>query len=365
MGRAGGGSGGGRSGGFSGGGRGSGGFSGGGRGYGGFSGGSVSGGRSRGGGSFGGYQPRPAPPPSRPPMGGSFWGWGWGLPRTRTVIINNGGGGGYGGGPAGGPPPPERQDGCLSVALTAALVVIALCIILVVAGSFDGGGSVSASTVKREALDIDLVNETGYYTDQLGWIVNERQLISGMRDFYHRTGVQPYLYLTERVGGSSSPSAQEIGDYSAQLYDQLFTDEAHFLVVYQEFDGQYMVGYTVGSLAKTILDDEALGIFRDYLDRYYYDDLSDEEFFSTVFQKTGERIMTVTRSPWPIVAGIFGLVLLAAVLCYWWKKHTEQKNKRARQVQELLNTPLTTFGNDANGNGRDDAEDLAEKYQDK
>lgn len=362
MGRAGGGSGGGRSGGFSGGGRSSGGFSGGGRGSGGFSGGYGGGGRSRGGGSFGGYQPRPAPPPSRPPMGGPFWGWGWGLPRTRTVIINNGGGGGYGGGPAGGPPPSDQQNGCLSVALTVALVVIVLCIILVVVGSFDGG-SVSPSTVRREALDIDLVNETGYYTDQLGWIVSQSELVSGMRDFYRRTGVQPYLYLTERINGSASPTVQEIGDFSAQLYDQLFTDEAHFLVVYQESDGQYMVGYTVGSLAKTILDDEALGIFRDYLDRYYTSDLSDEEYFGTVFQKTGERIMTVTKSPWPAVAGIFGVALLAAMFYLWWKKSVEQKNKRAQQVQEMLDTPLTTFGNDLDGNGRDDAEDLAEKYK--
>lgn len=360
MGRAGGG----RSGGFSGGGGRSGGFSGGGGRSGGFSGGSLGGGRSRGGGSFGGYSPRPAPPPPRPGMGG--FGWGWGLPRTRTVIINNGGGGGYGGGPAGAPPPPERRDGCLSVALTAALVVLVLCVILVAAGSFGGGGgSVSASTVKREALDIDLVNETGYYTDELGWIANERALTVGMRDFYKRTGVQPYLYLAERVNGSGSPTAQQLGDYAEQLYSRLFTDEAHFLVVYQEAGGNYTVGYYVGSLAKTILDDEAIGIFRDYLDRYYTSDLSDEEFFSTVFQKTGERIMTVTRSPWPIVAGILGLVLLAAALYLWWKKRTEQKNERARQVQELLNTPLTTFGNDADGNGRDDAEDLAEKYQDK
>ena len=29
----------------------------------------------------------------------------------------------------------------------------------------------------------------------------------------------------------------------------------------------------------------------------------------------------------------------------------------------MLNTPLTTFGNDQDGNGRDDAEDLAEKYE--
>lgn len=363
MGRAGGGR---SGGGFSGGGRGSGGFSGGGRRSGGFSGGigRSGGGHSRGG-SFGGYQPRPAPPPPRPRVGGSFWGWGWGwgLPRTRTVIINNGGGGGYGGPPGG--PQPDRQNGCLSAVLTAAVVVLVLCILLVLIGGIDGGVPVAASTVEREPLPIDSVNETAYYTDELGWILNDREIISGMRDFYRRTGVQPYLYLTERVNGSASPTAQEIGDYAARLYGELFTDEAHFLVVYQEANGRYTVGYTVGSQAKTVLDGEALDIFRDYLDRYYESDLTDEEYFGTVFQKTGERIMTVTRSPWPMVAGIFGLVLLAALLFLWWKKRTEQKNKRAEQVQEMLNTPLTTFGSDLDGNGRDDAEDLAEKYQDK
>lgn len=363
MGRAGGGGGGRSGGGFSGGGRSSGGFSGGGR-SGGFSGGRSGGfsggGHSRGGGSTSGYQPRPAPPPPGPRVGG--WGWGWGLPRTRTVIINNGGGGGYGG-PTGGPPTSDRQNGCLSVVLTAAVVVLILCIILVVIGSIDGGDSVAASTVEREPLPSGAVNETGYYTDELGWIVNDRELISGMRDFYRRTGVQPYLCLVERVNGDLSPSSQEIGDYAAQLYDELFTDEAHFLVVYQEANSRYTVGYTVGSQAKTVLDGEALGIFRDYLDRYYESDLTDEEFFGTVFQKTGERIMTMTTSPWPMVAGIFGLALLAAVLFLWWKKRTEQKNKRAQQVQEMLNTPLSTFGSDMDGNGRDDAEDLAEKYK--
>jgi len=359
MGRAGrSGGGGGRSGGFSGGGRRSGGFSGGSRSSGGFSG----GGRSGRGGSFGGgssYRPRPAaPPPPRPHVGG--FGWGWGLPRTRTVIINNSGNRGYGG-PPGGPPPPDRRDsgnGCLSVVLAVALVLLILGIFLAVAGSFGGGSGVSASTVAREPLPAGSVQETGYYTDQLGWIVNEGELLSGMKSFYKETGIQPYLYLTETVDGSASPSSQEIGDFSARLYDQLFADEAHFLVVYPESDGWYMVGYTAGAQAKSVMDDEAVGILRDYLDRYNSSDLSDEAYFGTVFRETAERIMTVTKSPWPTVAGIFGVIILAAVLFLWWKKAKEQKAKEAQQVQELLNTPLETFGDSA-------AEDLAAKYEKK
>ena len=154
-----------------------------------------------------------------------------------------------------------------------------------------------------------------------------------------------------------------MGVFSARLYDELFQDEGHFLLVYQEAWGNYMVGYTAGTQAKSIMDDEAVGILRDYLDRYNTSDLSDEEYFSTVFQKTGERIMTVTKSPWPVAAALLGAAALAAVLYLWWKKSKEKKEKEREQLQEMLNTPLTTFGNDQDGNGRDDAEDLAEKYQ--
>lgn len=355
-------SGGGRSGGFSGGGRSSGGFSGGGRSSGGFSGGGRSG-RGGGYGGYGGSSYRPPRPPVRPPMVG---GWGWGIPRTRTVIINNNGGGGGYGGPPGDPSPQNRQgggSGCLTVVLVVALVLLLAGIFAVMADG--GGGSVAASTVEREPLPAGSVQETGYYTDELGWIVDERALTAGMREFYRQTGVQPYLYLTRTVDGSASPTSQEIGDYAARLYDQLFRDEAHFLVVYQEDGYNYMVGYTAGSQAKSVIDDEAVGILRDYLDRYNSSDLSDEEYFSTVFRETAERIMTVTKSPWPAVAGIFGVVILAVILYLWWSRKKQQEKEKAQQFQEMLNTPLDTFGNDQDGNGRDDAEDLAEKYRQK
>jgi len=238
----------------------------------------------------------------------------------------------------------------------ASILVLLLGIFITIAGSFGGaGGSVAASTVQREPLPAGSVTETGYYTDELGWIVDETMLVRGMRDFYKATGVQPYLYLTDNVDGNTEPSANEMGEFSARLYDQLFQDEGHFLLVYQEAWGNYMVGYTAGTQAKSIMDDEAVGILRDYLDRYNTSDLSDEEYFSTVFQKTGERIMTVTKSPWPVAAALLGAAALAAVLYLWWKKSKEKKEKEREQLQEMLNTPLTTFGNDQDGNGRDDA----------
>ena len=251
--------------------------------------------------------------------------------------------------------------------MTVVLVVVAFMVILslfsmIASGGQGGTGSVAPSTVQREPLPASAVEETGYYTDELGWILNERLLLSGMKAFYRETGVQPYLYITDNINGSYEPTAQEIGEYAAALYEQLFTDEGHFLLIYQEYDG-YMAGYTAGAQAKSVMDNEAVAILQGYLDLYNTSDLTDEEYFGQVFQKTGERIMTVTKSPWPVVGGIFGMLLLVALCFFWWKKHKEQKNLEAQQLQEMLNTPLTTFGNDQDGNGRDDAEDLAEKYE--
>lgn len=81
------------------------------------------------------------------------------------------------------------------------------------------------------------------------------------------------------------------------------------------------------------MDDEAVGILSDYLDRYYTDtSMGDEEFFSTVFAKTAERIMSVTRSPWPtvlIVVVVAAAVVLVVVLLYkWWKRAKEQRTAR-------------------------------------
>ena len=326
MGRAGhGGGSGGRSGGFRGGSRRSGGFSGGGR-----------SGRS-GGPIFGGGIGRPGgwvPPPP---------------PRNRTVIISRHSwqrGGGYNGG----------GGGFFATALIFLLVFLLIGGVWFLMGTGGSHSSITASTVEREPLPTGSVQETSYYTDELGWIVNSNVLIDGMRAFYQETGIQPYLYITDSVNGSHNITVQALSDYSAQLYEELFTDEAHFLVIFCEYNGVYHVGYTIGAQAKSVLDDEALSIFADYLDRYYYSDLSEEAFFGQTFADTGERIMTVTKSPWPIVLVIFGLVLLAVVLFLWWKKHREQEALKQKHAEEMLKTPLETFGDT-------EAEELAKKYQ--
>ena len=140
--------------------------------------------------------------------------------------------------------------------------------------------------------------ETDYFTDELGWIRSETQLTEGMRQFYRETGVQPYLYITDTVNGSNSPSADELDAYARALYDKMFEDEAHLLLVFFEYNGQYMSRYVAGTQAKTVIDTEAADILLDYIDRYYYDQsLSEEQVFSKAFADSSKRMMEVTTSP--------------------------------------------------------------------
>jgi len=220
------------------------------------------------------------------------------------------------------------------------------------------GSNITASTAAREALPAGAANETDYYTDEVDWIGNKTKLTAGMKNFYRKTGVQPYLYLTDEINGSHNPTDAEAEAFANSVYDTLFTDEAHFLLIFFEYGDQYHMWYVTGSQAKTVMDDEAADILMDYVELYYYDQsLTDEEVFSKAFDRTGERIMEVTRSPWHRVMIVLLGVIALGIGFAWWMKRKKQKNLEHEQMQEILNTPLDSFGDD-------EAAERAKKYED-
>jgi len=239
-----------------------------------------------------------------------------------------------------------------------------LALLIFVLAFFDtpeSGGSITPSTIERVALPRGSVVETDYFTDRLGWIGNRTKLTSGMRGFYQRTGVQPHLYITDEIDGSLSPSAAQVEAFAIQTYDALFRDEAHLLLIFfdhrNEWD-RYTTWYLCGTQAKAVLDNEAMDILLDYIDRYYYQDsLSLEEFFSKAFDDAGRRIMTVTTSPWVTVWIVIGIAAVLILLFIWWQRAKRQKNLEAEQTQKILETPLETFGDD-------EAKRRADKYKD-
>ena len=294
----------------------------------------------------GGY--RPPPPPRRPPhsgMGGFFMGLGVG----RAASGNR----------SSGPVPTNSQNGnkngCLIPIVIVLIITLAITFIPMLFNS-GASGQVTASTIEREPLPAGSVNETGYYTDELGWIGNSTQLTSGMKNFYKATGVQPYLYLTNTIDGNHSPTQNQIEQFADETYDALFTDEAHVLLIFFEYGDNYNTWYVTGNQAKTVLDTEAMDILLDYVDNYYYDQsLTDEQMFSKAFDSAGEGIMKVTTSPWIPVLIVTGILAILIVVFLWWKSRKKQKNLEAEQTQRILETPLETFGDT-------EAEERAKKY---
>lgn len=341
-----------------------GGGGGGSRSFGGGGGGSRGGG-SRGGGSFG-------------RGGGSFGGGG----------SSFGGGGNFGGGSFrgfrgfgggfgfGGPGPVDpdpfnngysrHRTGCSTGAVLLVIAVVA--VILIISGissvfndnGYSSSGDILASTVEREALEKGAVNETGYYEDNVGYLSNKTLLESGLKYFYQKTGVQPYIYLTGEINGSTEyPSESDLKTFAESMYDRKFTDNAHLLLVFfDNLSGEYTFWYCIGSQATSVIDAEAGDILAQYLDRYFNDSsLSDEEFFSKAFRDTADRIMAVTTSPWITVLIVLGVLAVIILLFVWWRHAKKQKNIEAKQTEAMLNTPLETFGDT-------EAQAVAGKYDD-
>lgn len=237
------------------------------------------------------------------------------------------------------------------------LVLVVFWVFVAVAVSWSGG-NITPSTVAREKLDGQYVTTTEYYADTIGWIRSGSKLKAGMKSFFDDTGVQPFLYLTETVNGSTCPSDEEMEAFANSLYDELFEDEGHLLVVFQEYnsDGNYLVWCVAGKQAKTVFDDEARDIFFDYLDHYYYSSYSEDEFFSKAFEDTGKRMMEKTTNPVVVIAVIIGVIAVALIAFSWWKRARAAKKEQAAETARILNTPIEKIGDKT-------LEDLEDKYE--
>lgn len=303
MGRS---AGGGGGGGFSGGGRSSGGFSGGGQSSGGFSG---DGGFGGGGGfGFGGPEHRPPRPPHRrsgDSVLGNLFGSAVGSYVGTSMANGRNGGGGTGRRPfddtdyvdvGDGHPlmkmPPQLKAWQNAVIGCVALILFSLFLAMVAGIMSDGTSSLPyTSATKRTKLAVSASKSTAWYADEDGdWIHDQQRMEKGLRHFYDATRVRPFVLILKNGSETSTAALQKEAE---DKYSQMFEDEGHFLLVFcDDGNGAYNCGYQTGSAAKQVMDDEAIGIFQRYLNRWYSDtSVSEEDIFSNAFANTGDAIM--------------------------------------------------------------------------
>jgi hypothetical protein len=204
--------------------------------------------------------------------------------------------------------------------------------------------SITRSTIQRDPLPAGIVRETGYLRCDEGPFTGEETLVEGLRYFYQKTGVQPYLWAAQTLGRSKYASWEEIDAALEKFYNDTFTDEGHLLVLfYEPLPEDYKTAYLVGSDAEAVIDEEASDILLDYLDKYYYyENLSSGEYFAAAFRKSANRIMSVTMEPKHtavLTGGGLALTLVLAVIL--------ARARKRRRDRELLNAPVNTTGEDA------------------
>jgi hypothetical protein len=218
--------------------------------------------------------------------------------------------------------------GCLSSIVAFFIFVV---FIIVAAGSCSSSNyndsylsdKAPVSTISREKLTASGSFDSNCIVDELDWFENTKSSGKALKTFYDKTGVQPYVVLLSYDSSLTSDDAKE--EYANDYYYKNIDNEDSFLFVYfAEQDQDNEVGYmcyVCGNNARTVMDSEAVDIFWDYIDSYWYSDMSTDELFETVFTKTANSIMGTASSDSSSRLGktfrnilIIAIVIIAAVI---------------------------------------------------
>lgn len=273
-------------------------------------------------------------------------------PRPQNVQGSSSNTGGRAGG---------SKVGCL------VFLIIFLLFVLIANSAVNGD---LKNTTERTPLS-GQVSKTEWYQDDLNWISNKQVLIDGLEDFYKETGIQPYVLLlpydASFWNADGSCNANAMDDYLGKVYEETFTDEAHFIFAY--FSGQYdskgeMEGefrYMCGYSADTIMDSEAIKILWGYFEENYYDtSLSLEAMIADTFTATGSRIMSRPTNVYDVVSVVAtGVIVALVIVCIVriCRIIASRRREKEEYNRRILETPLETFDTGI------DTSDLEKKYE--
>lgn len=222
---------------------------------------------------------------------------------------------------------------------------IVLAIIVIVAGLIAARPNIQQSTIERSKLDSSLCTRVDtWYQDDINWIHDEKTLLKGLKTFYNKTGVQPYLWITDNVNGKAKPNTSDFETALKSKYSELFKDEGHVIVCFMESSPSvYATYYWAGSAAKRVIDDEAGEILLDVIDSKYTSDLSDEEMFSKSFSDAATRMMKVGRTTKQYiilaVAVVAGLGIIVGFI-FLLKAKRKSDAEEAEERERILNTDI-------------------------
>lgn len=211
------------------------------------------------------------------------------------------------------------------------------------------------STINREKIENPIPYDNNCIKDELGYIENQGKLSKNLKNFYNKTGIQPYIYLKSYDETLTSDSQKD--NYAQNWYEQNIDNEDTFLFVYYEDQDPNEIGYMAyvnGKQVTSVMDSEAVNIFWNYIDRYWTDDsLSTVEVFTKTFNSTANTIMeksTTSNDIIKIICIIVGIVIVIGGIIYILRMKFKRDKEKAKETVEILKTPL------------DKSDELRDKY---
>lgn len=262
------------------------------------------------------------------------------------------------------PPPPRRgyygyrRNVYTSSSSGLGTLIACLIVFVVVIFSFfmiASDDSDVTSTINREKIENPIPYDNNCIKDELGYVENTSKLSKNLKNFYNKTGIQPYIYLKSYDETLTSDSQKD--NYAQNWYEQNIDNEDTFLFVYYEDQDPNEIGYMAyvnGKQVTSVMDSEAVNIFWNYIDRYWTDDsLSTVEVFTKTFNSTANTIMeksTTSNDIIKIICIIVGIIIVIGGIIYILRMKFKRDKEKAKETVEILKTPL------------DKSDELRDKY---
>ena len=118
------------------------------------------------------------------------------------------------------------------------------------------------STINREKIENPIPYDNNCIKDELGYVENTSKLSKNLKNFYNKTGIQPYIYLKSYDETLTSDSQKD--NYAQNWYEQNIDNEDTFLFVYYEDQNPNEIGYMAyvnGKQVTSVMDSELLIFF--------------------------------------------------------------------------------------------------------
>lgn len=208
-----------------------------------------------------------------------------------------------------------------------------------------------------EKAELSGTKSVGFLKDD-GFLQGSYRTEEALEEFYKETGIPLFLYTIAKYPSDNSTCDR----YAEEMYDTLFTDENHALLVY--YDNVDWWSWVAGNAVAYKMTDKTFNSLVDAFYYYWEQDITNDEVFAKGITKfvgefTGKSLKSAGKA-WSAILLVvaIGLLLYGGIFYLLATRKIKEKREALEQLEmeRVLNTPLEKF----NDSGVDD---LKEKYK--